>query len=103
MTTERFDWKAGLADLFGGTVNQQTIEEAAELMISISATDSSYHEECLMMLNEGIRAADSGDTSIMVCINKSGYQVSTTTEAATLLNDFLTVYLNGYKQAHSGA
>ena len=99
MLPEDFDWKKSLAELFGGTVNQQTLEEAAELMVSVSASDDSYHEECLTILNKGIRTADSGDNSIMVCINKSGYQVSTTTEAATLLNDFRTIYLKEYKQA----
>jgi hypothetical protein len=95
-----FDWKTGLADLFGGTVNQQTLEEAAELMISVSASDITYHQECLTMLNEGIRAAYSGDGSIITCINKSGYQVSTTTEAAVLLNDLRTIYLSEYARTN---
>jgi hypothetical protein len=101
MTAENFNWKAGLADLFGGSVNQQTLEEAAELMVSVSAVDDSYHEECLTMLSEGIRAANAGDSTVRACINKSGYQVSTTADAAKLLDDFRTIYLKEYERARS--
>lgn len=99
MQAENLDWKAELADLFGGSVNQQTLEEAAELMVSVSATDVSYHEECLTMLNEGYRAASTGDTSVMACINKSGYRVLTTHDAAKLLADFREIYLREYERA----
>lgn len=99
MTTENFDWKSALADLFGGTVNQQTLEEAAELMVSVSAGDAGYHVECLAMLDEGGRAAREGDSSVIGCINKSGYQVSTTEEAATLLLDFREIYVAEYERA----
>lgn len=98
MVMNNFDWKTSLATLFGGTVNQQTLEKAAELMVSVSASDDSYHEECLTVLDQGIRTANSGDNSILACINKSGYQVSTTTEAAALLNDFRTIYLMEYRR-----
>ena len=99
MPTEKFDWKSALADLFGGTVNQQTLEEAVELMVSVSAGDASYHVECLNMLDEGVRAAQEGDCSVIGCINKSGYQVSTTEEAATLLLDFLKIYVAEHERA----
>ncbi|KRB76813.1 hypothetical protein [Noviherbaspirillum sp. Root189] len=99
MLLHDFDWQTSLATLFGGTVNQQTLEEAAELMVSVSASDDSYHEECLMLLNRGIRAANAGDRLVITCINKSGYQVLTTTDAATLLNDFRTIYLMEYTRA----
>lgn len=89
-----FDWKSGLNDLFGGSVNQQTLEEAAEQMASVSKLDDSYHEECLMMLNEGIRSANLGDSSIIESINKSGYQVSSTADAARLLTDFRKIYID---------
>ena len=99
MATENFDWKSALADLFGGTVNQQTLEEAAELMVSVSAGDASYHAECLAMLDEGIRAAREGDCSVIGCINKSGYQVSTTEDAVTLLVDFHEIYIAEFERA----
>lgn len=98
MTTEKFDWKSSLAELFSATVNQQTIEEAVELMLSVSAEDSSYHNECLLMLDEGLQAAREGDSSVISCINKSGYQVLTTTDAAALLLDFRETYLTEYKR-----
>lgn len=96
MAIEDFDWKSALADLFGGTVNQQTLEEAAELMVSVSAVDVSYHVECLAMLDGGICAAREGDCSVIGCINKSGYQVSTTEEAESLLIDFRAIYVAEY-------
>lgn len=101
MTTKNFDWKIALGKLFAATVNQQTLEEAAELMVSVSAVDESYHEECLMMLNEGVRAAIAGDNSVMACINESGYQVLTTVDAAKLLDDFRIIYLKEYEHARS--
>ena len=101
MKTGNFNWKDSLADLFGGSVNQQTLEEAAELMVSVSAVDDDYHEECLAMFSEGIRAAKEGDGTVMICINKSGYQVSTTADAAKLLDDFRTIYLKEYERSSS--
>lgn len=101
MKTENFNWKTGLADLFGGSVNQQTLKEAAELMVNVSVLDRDYHDECLTMLNEGILAAKAGDKSVMDCINKSGYQVSTTPEAAKLLDDFREIYLKEYERTCS--
>jgi hypothetical protein len=99
MTINNFNWKEGLADLFAGSVNQQTLEEAAELMVSISAVDASYHLECLTMLDQGISAAEAGDNAIINCINKSGYQVASTLAAAKLLEDFRKIYLKEYERA----
>lgn len=96
MKVKDFDWRAGLADLFGGTVNQQTLEEAAESMVSVSVRDESYHYECLAMLSEGARAAAAGDSSVMASINRSGYQVSTNDAASKLLLDFRMIYLTEY-------
>jgi hypothetical protein len=36
----QIDWKSKLATLFGGSVNQGTLEDAAELMVFVSADDS---------------------------------------------------------------
>lgn len=65
-------------------------------MVSVSKVDDSYHEECLWMLNEGIRCAISGDKSIITCINRSGYQVLTTADAVRLLTDFRDIYLHEF-------
>ena len=90
------DWKAALTELFGGTVNQQTLEDAAELMVSVSAIDAAYHLECLSMLDAGLHAAQQGDFSVLAIVNKSGYRVSTLEEAANLLVDFRKIYLTEY-------
>lgn len=97
--TQNFDWKPALLQLFSATVNQQTLEEAAELMVSVSAADRDYHEECLATLNDAIRAAEAGDEDVIICINKSGYQVSTFDDAIDLLNDFLSIYLEEYQRS----
>jgi hypothetical protein len=100
MTIKNFNWKVGIAELFAGSVNQQTLEEASELMVSVSVVDDSYHQECLTMLREGVSAARAGDSSMISCINKSGYQVATTLEAAKLLDDFRVIYLRVYERAN---
>jgi hypothetical protein len=70
-------------------------------MVSVSTGDDSYHYECLTTLIKAIHAASMGDSSVMACINKSGYQVSTTTDAAKLLDDFRIIYLKEYERASS--
>lgn len=91
-----FDWKASLARLFAATVNQEPLENAADLMASVSARDASYHTECLATLQEGIQACDSGETEVMLAINKSGYKVATLDEAKELLVEFLEIYEQRY-------
>ncbi|MCP3672781.1 MAG: hypothetical protein GY814_20640 [Gammaproteobacteria bacterium] len=98
MLSEGFDWKSALQQLFSATVNQQTLEEAAELMISVSTSDEEYHNECLHVLNEAMRAANDGDNSIMESINKSGYKVSNLVDAIELLQDFRSIYLGEYRR-----
>ncbi len=96
MIGEDFDWRSALLQLFSATVNQQTLEEAAELMVSVSATDKNYHEECMFTLEQAVQAAESGDESIKDYINKSGYQVGNLCDAVELLNDFHHVYSEEY-------
>ncbi len=94
-----FDWKTSLFQLFAASVNQQTLEEAAELMVSVSAHDASYHDECVKTLEEAIRSAEAGDDFVISCINKSGYKVTTFDDALELLRDFRAVYLEEFGRA----
>jgi hypothetical protein len=98
MTASARNWKEDLEQIFSASVNQQTLEEAAELMVSISATDSTYHEECVHALEEGIRAANRGDVVVVGIINKSGYQVRSAADADELLRDFLRIYLSEFSK-----
>jgi hypothetical protein len=98
MTTQRLPWKKALEQLFSATVNQQTLKDAAELMVSVSVSDPSYHAECLNAIREGIRAAEAGDETVLSLINKSGYQVSSTADAAELLKDFQSTYLEKFNR-----
>jgi len=99
MTTQTTKWKDELEQIFSASVNQQTLEEAAKLIVSVSTLDLSYHEEILSALNEGLQAARTGDNSVIGLINKSGYQVSSAIHAADLLEDFLRIYLTEFRRA----
>jgi len=92
-------WKEKLGDLFSGTVNQQSLEEAAEMMVSVSEDDIEYHNECIATLESGIRACNNGERDVISEINKSGYQVSSLEDARKLLEDFLTIYLKEYRDS----
>lgn len=93
------NWKEILEQIFSASVNQQTLEEAAELMVSVSASDSTYHDECVRGLEEGVRAAKKGEAVVIDIINKSGYQVQSVADADELLSDFLNIYLAEYQRA----
>lgn len=99
MPANTVNWKENLEQIFSASVNQQTLEEAAELMVSVSASDLTYHEECVHSLEEGIRAANRGETVVIDIINKSGYQVQSATDASELLSDFLRIYLTALRKA----
>jgi hypothetical protein len=98
MSRKEIDWKDGLEQLFSASVNQQTLEEAAELMVSVSSSDHDYHDECLTLFEEGIKAARAGDNVVIALINKSGYQVSSTVDAVKLLEDFQRIYLEEFRK-----
>lgn len=98
MINSEFDWKSALGQLFAASVNQQTLEEAAELMVSISSNDPGYHEECLFVLEKAISSAKTGDETVISYINKSGYQVSDVEAALELLRDFRSVYLDEFNR-----
>ena len=92
-------WQEKLGDLLSGMVNQQSLEEAVEMMVSVSEDDPEYHNECLKTLEAGINACDNGDPCAIEEINKSGYQVCSISEARRLLEDFLSIYLKEYCQS----
>lgn len=96
-----FDWKVSLAKLFAATVNQEPLENAADLMVSVSAGDASYHIECVATLDGGIQACDRGETEVLSAINRSGYKVATLDEAKELLVEFLEIYEQRYLEATS--
>jgi hypothetical protein len=90
------DWASGLSQLFAASVNQQTFHEAAELMVSVSAKDAGYHEECLWIFDSALGAAEIDSSAIVAAINKSGYQVADRKEADELLREFKQTYLREF-------
>jgi len=93
------NWQEDLGDLFSATVNQQSLEEAAEMMVSVSEDDLEYHNTCVSTLNSAIQSCKSGSSEAIAQINKSGYQVDSVEKAQKILEDFLLIYLNEYKCA----
>jgi hypothetical protein len=93
-----FDWKTSLARLFAATVNQEPLEDAADLMVSVSARDVSYHTECLATLEGGIHACSDDEAEVLSAINRSGYKVATLDEAKELLVEFLEIYEHRYRE-----
>jgi len=96
---ESFDWRDALEQLFAATVNQDTLENAADLMVSVSAADKDYHEQCLFLLSKGKSLAEMGDRSIIGYVNKSGYRVQSVGDAYDLMVDFEKAYLKAYRAA----
>jgi len=98
MTQKNRTWQEDLEQIFGGSVNQDTLEEAAVLMVSVSAIHLEYHAVCMRALEEGIRAASKGDAVVIGIVNRSGYRVGSTNEARELLEDFLRIYLGTFNR-----
>ncbi len=101
MNMQPHHWRQDLEQLFSATVNQQTLEEAADTMVLVSASDQSYHVECLNAIDQGIAAAECGDDLVIDSINKSGYQVNNSGAAVNLLRDLREIYIDAYERARS--
>jgi len=94
-----FHWREALRVLFAGTVNQQTLEEAAELMVYVSTRTPKCHEEYLYVLDASIEVTSSGSDELFSLINTSGYRVYDTAGALELLSDFRKIYVGEYERA----
>ena len=92
-------WQETLGELFAASVNEQTLEEAAEQMVFVSEDNPEYHDRYLGAIDSGLKAARSGDKSVISLINRSGYQVGDTEAALELLTEFRQLYLREYQQA----
>lgn len=95
-------WQEKLGDLFSATVNQQSLEEAAEIMVSVSEDDIEYHKECVSVLEKAIHSCGNGSIDAISEINRSGYQVNSIDAAKKLLEDFLGIYLKEYELSQEG-
>jgi hypothetical protein len=92
-------WQDILTNIFGGFVNQQTIEEGAEEMVLVSESCLDLHHDYLMAIDCGIAAAKSGDSSIVAIVNRSGYRVDSTQAAVEILGELRNYYLEQYVAA----
>lgn len=99
MNTEFESWEADLSDIFASSVNQQSLEEAVELIVDVSMDDHEYHRVVINAIDQAIRAANNGNERVIDYINKSGYRVDGLKQAADLLVDFRDIYMEEYSQA----
>lgn len=93
------DWKDALEQLFAAKLNQESLEDACVLMVSLSVSDDSYHNECLFLFEKGKQLADVKDGSILDYINRSGYKINSFEEAKDILSDFESIYWKTYSAA----
>lgn len=91
-----FNWEDGLKNLFAGMLNQEPLQDAAELMVTFSSVDQRYHAECQYLFEKAKALAREGDDAIISYINVSGYKVSSFEEALELINDFEREYLEAF-------
>lgn len=92
-------WQEMLGELFAASVNEQTLEEAAEQMVFVSEDNPEYHDRYLRAIDGGLKASRDGDNAVISIINRSGYQVGDTEAAFEVLTEFRQIYLQKYKQA----
>lgn len=99
MSITNESWESDLSRIFASSVNQQSLEEAAELIVDVSMDDQEYHNIFINAIDQGIRAANDGDKRVMGFINKSGYKVNSLMQALDVLSDFKEIYLREFEQS----
>jgi|SRR5690554_4077154 len=99
MSVANVSWESDLSKIFASSVNQQSLEEAAELIVDVTRDDLEYHNVFINVINQGIRAVNNGDKRVISCINKSGYKVNSLKQALDLLLDFKEIYLREFDQS----
>lgn len=95
------DWKEHLFDMFAATVNQQTLEEAAEDMASLSFCYPGFHEGYLRTFDFAISALRSGDAYPFECINRSGYKAYDVESALELVEGLREIYMRNYVEGEA--
>ncbi len=81
-----------LENIFGAIVSQGTLEEAALWMAELAHDDPQIAHELECCLEQGIERASSGDKSVNEAINRSGYRVNNTNDAATYCRELLLLF-----------
>lgn len=99
MSRANVSWESDLSKIFASSVNQQSLEEAAELIVDVSLDDQEYHGVFISAINQGIRAANDGDKRVIDCINGSGDRANIFQQASELLSDFKEIYLREYDRS----
>ena len=82
-----------LDQIFGAFVNQTTLEEAADWMADVSASDPNLFTQIQTCLNEGMRLGAEGDLKVVHAVHRSGYRVSTPNEAGDYCSELLTLFM----------
>jgi hypothetical protein len=94
-------WQETLVDIFGGYINQQTLEEGVAGMVFVSEDEPGWHQQFEQAIRQGVEAARQGDVTVIGIVNQSGYRVGSVEEAEALLRELDQVYSQLYKAAVS--
>ena len=90
-------WQETLADIFEGYVNQETFEVGVQNMVFVSSDDPEWHHLFLAAIESGLKANAVESDLVRNIINKSGYRVSTSDEAARMLLELQHLYLQAFE------
>ncbi len=86
-----------LDNIFASYVNQNTLEEAATWMATLTRNHPEMAEDFITALQHGMDAASKNDRSVIQAVNASGYQVSTAKEAGEYCLKLLGLYTKQLK------
>jgi len=81
-----------LEQIFAASVNQGTLEDAAEEMAANASCDPALKVEYTQALEAAIKAGNQGEQYVVAAINGSGYQVTTPQDGALLCSELLVAF-----------
>jgi hypothetical protein len=98
--TKRFrnmTWNEQLSDVFGGMVNQNTLEHAAEMMVDVSEDDEDVHAQYIDLCSVAIAECSAGNDDVLAAINKFGVQATDLGAAWKLIEELKESYVREYE------
>jgi hypothetical protein len=85
-----------LEQIFAASVNQGTLENAAEEMAANALCYSGLEAEFTQVLESAIDAGSRGEPYVLDAVNRSGYQVASPQEGALLCSELLKAFKKAY-------
>jgi len=81
-----------LEQIFAASVNQSTLEDAADEMAANALCDPELKAEYTQALEAAVEAGNHGEQYVVTAVNKSGYQVTTPQDGALLCSELLMAF-----------